>query len=570
MKRTNTRIIALLLAAMMLIGLFAGCANTSDDTPNDNPASVPAGTDGAPEASGSGQQAATMAKSVNVGLQADIASLDPYASSNVGSLHVMPEIFQTLFYAPSFGAPAAPSIGKSYTISDDYLSCEIEIFDYVVDSAGNKITTEDVAFSFETGKAAGNVKQLTQYYESYEIVDDTHIILHINTKALGVWEELFENTYIVDSETYDSKTFVTNPVGTGPYVVTEYTSGASLTLQYNENFWQTDEEYLNPVNAHNVETINYKIITENTQMAMALQTGDIDLACSITATDAHAYFLDDSSYTVLAHGTNLFVNQSFNMSGDSCVSNSLELRQAILYSYSVEDMISGILSGDAERCYTWGGSMYGDFNEDWIGDYYEYDPDKAIAILDEAGYVDVNNDGYREQPDGSEINIRIMFETNDTKSRAAQYILNCMDAIGLKATITQYDAALYSTYKYDFSQWDMIIDNQANRAYLASIWSNYLRQGYAEWNGVDTTFIGLTDDTLQELVVTAGSVETNSQEAVDALHAYIKDNALIYGLWCETNYKVAQNGITGIYINSKMYPMVGACTYSEDYQSRNP
>lgn len=555
MKRSTIRILALLLAAVMLLGVFAGCSDSE-------PAVTEAGGEKATQPAASG-----MAKSVTVGIHADIPTLEPYATSSVGSLHVMPEIYQTLFYAPHFGEDATPNIGKSYTISDDYLSCEIEIFDYVVDSAGNKITAEDVKFSFDTGKAAGNIKQLNQYYESCEIIDDYHVLMTINTKALGVWEEMFEVTYIVDSEAYDEKAFATAPIATGPYVVKEYTSGSSLVLEYNEEFWQTDEAYLNPVCAHNVETINYRIITENAQMTMALESGDIDLASSITATDAHAYFLDNAKYTVLDHGTNLFVNQSFNMSDESAVGGSLALRQAILYSYNVEDMIAGILSGDAERCYTWGGTMYGDFNEAWIEDYYEYDPELSMKLLDEAGYVDVNGDGFREQPDGSALDIRIVLETNDTKNRAAQYVQSCMQQVGLKASITQYDAALYSTYKTDFSQWDMIIDNQANRAYLASIWSNYLRQGYSEWNGQKTTFIGLSSDELQALIEVAGNVETNSQEAVDAVHQYIKDNALVYGWWCAKNFKIGQSGITDIFINSKMYVLPGACTYASDYQS---
>lgn len=65
--------------------------------------------------------------------------------------------------------------------------------------------------------------------------------------------------------------------------------------------------------------------------------------------------------------------------------------------------------------------------------------DEANRLLDEAGYLDINNDGFRELPDGSEMNVLITPQYNKTRQplylRIAEVLKNNLEAVGVQTTL---------------------------------------------------------------------------------------------------------------------------------------
>ena len=66
----------------------------------------------------------------------------------------------------------------------------------------------------------------------------------------------------------------------------------------------------------------------------------------------------------------------------------------------------------------------------------EFDADKAAEMLDEAGYKDVDGDGYRELPDGSPMDLSVIpqysSKSMDMRNRIAEVIMNSLDKVGIK------------------------------------------------------------------------------------------------------------------------------------------
>ena len=66
----------------------------------------------------------------------------------------------------------------------------------------------------------------------------------------------------------------------------------------------------------------------------------------------------------------------------------------------------------------------------------EFDADKAAEMLDEAGYKDVDGDGYRELPDGSPMDLTVIpqysSKSMDMRNRIAEVIMNSLDKVGIK------------------------------------------------------------------------------------------------------------------------------------------
>ncbi len=560
MKMKKKKIIVLFLAVMMVCTIFAACDKTEPEaTTNDNDTTEKTTSEATEKATAAPEEVSAPSV-VNVGLPADVPSLDPFYGSSVGGNYVVPEIYQYLFSREVFSGEATPMIGKSIEVADDKLSCVITIFDNVYDSAGNHITAEDVVFSYETAFETGFFRDI-KILDTIEAIDEYTVKITVTSSVINSITGVISTIFIVDSEAYDADAFTTAPIGTGPYVVEEYVSGSNITLVKNENYWQTDEAMNHPFCQQNVDEINFKIILESAQMSIALETGDIDIAGNISSNDLN-FFADENGegldgYTVNSVNTNLFNNMAFNMSADSIMGDNLALRQAILYAIDAPSLVYGVLQSAGEPVYTWGCKLYSDYNPAWTTDgYYDYDVEKAKTLLAESGY------------NGEKI--RIILENVETRKKAAEIMQSYLLTVGIDSEINTYDSALFQTYKYSYDQWDIILDNQANNASLANMWANFFDINRQTWKDQGTTYNGLHDENLQVLIDAMMNPETNGRGTVDAVHNYLEDNAVAIGLWAGLNYQVAQDGVEAITLNEKLFLLPGACVYEDDYTSKNP
>lgn len=542
--------IALLLTLVMVMSMLAACGGGSDAS---------AAKDGAEEGKA---VVSTEPKVLNVGIPSDIASLGPYIGSNQGQLYTLyGTVYQYLFYRNEFAeGETHPMLGESYTESDGGLTVTVKLFENIKDSAGNAITAEDVVFSYETAEATGLYNKTFSMLDSVEALDEYTVEFKFNSTKLGNTIDQMCVVPVVDSEAYDDAAFLTAPIATGPYVVKEYVAGSYLTLEKNENYWQTDASQNHLDSSMNADTITFKVILETAQMAIALETGDIDMAAKIAYNEI-SFFTDKDGntldgYYIESYPSHLNTNLTFNLSGDSVLSDNLALRQAIAYAINNEELVQGVLNGAGSTISSWGTSVYADYNPKWDQeDYYDYNVEMAKQKLAEAGYKE------------GDVTVRLIFENNANRKKAAELIQAYLLEVGINTEICAYDAALYSNYRSDFSQWDLLLDNQANSTAMASMWSTFASYKYTVYNDVPVNIAGLHSDELEELVNRAVALDGHTEQDVDNLHYWMKDNVMIYGLWAEDVYMVAQDGVTDLATNSKLYAQANRCILADDYAS---
>ena len=86
--------------------------------------------------------------------------------------------------------------------------------------------------------------------------------------------------------------------------------------------------------------------------------------------------------------------------------SDIKLRQALAYGFDVEQMVKAFYHGLRERATT---SIPPVFKKYYTKDIkgFPYNPEKAKQLLDEAGYKNVNGDGYREDKNGKPFEVRI-------------------------------------------------------------------------------------------------------------------------------------------------------------------
>ena len=125
------------------------------------------------------------------------------------------------------------------------------------------------------------------------------------------------------------------------------------------------------------------------------------------------------------------------------------------------------------------------------------------------------------------------------------------------------EQALFSTYKNDKTVWDIMMDLKgASSGHIASTYSyNFAAENYAEGQGGVNFWI---DDGVYDLVSKVN--DDPSDENIQEMEQYLRDNAVIYALYGNSTINVAQGGITEIgFAGSTLEP--AANVYSDDYVS---
>jgi ABC-type transport system substrate-binding protein len=178
--------LTLLFFALVMTVSFCACGSLTTGTPSTAPAST-ASSDSASSGDNASPTASGRYPKVTVAIAADPAHLKPTNGNGYPTGRVYCEIYEALFDYDNQGN-LVPSIGKSITIKDEK-HYDVAIYDCVYDSAGNKITADDVVYSIKwlikEGEAFKyelfqDVVKVDDYTVEFVSVSYTHLTLPTN------------------------------------------------------------------------------------------------------------------------------------------------------------------------------------------------------------------------------------------------------------------------------------------------------------------------------------------------------------------------------------------------------
>ncbi len=568
-----------LLAALLATAMLAGCGgsskpasgtdsgNTSTSTGTEATAAAePAKTADVTPTGGSveGTPATEQLDQVVVAINSASTDASPYAMNTPSRANTKEPLYATLFYiAPGhFIEDIQPYIGKTVTQVDDY-TWDIEIFDNVTDSKGNKITAQDVLWSYEYSFRNQEFLVYGTDVESFTVVDDTHLQLKTTKTIPGVIEKLLCNSAmtIVNQEWYENAPDdekQNNPATTGRYMVEKNVSGSEIVLVANDDYWQKDETMLPDVAKANVKRIILKVITEDSMRAIALENKEVDVA-RITATNLHRFYENGAAkegYNVYMGITNPILHSvwmNMDPNGPSKFAHDLNLRKAALYALNAEDFMlaSGNTFDTATVTHASTSPHSAGYQAKWDDpsyDYFNYDPEKAKEYLHEAGYKD------------GEVEIKVLMSISLYSDSQQAVVIAGLEEAGFKVNLLAVDQALFLNYRFENDQWDMIFDVKLSGDNAVTGWDNlYNPVGYSNGSVCFTH-----DDKLVELLQAA--VKDASDANVEAFNAYLTDNAIQKGLFEGMTMCVAQDGILEMNISNATFNPQGS-TYAADFVS---
>ena len=547
-----TKWLSFILAIAMLASLLTACSS-GDDGPVSSGGGSSAGEVSNP---GAGQEnvggvsvdeagASVQKDVINIGIEADVTDWAPWGSGDVGRNAALWGIYQPLLDFNN--GEYIPVLLKSYEFSEDGLEFYGVLWDNIHDSDGNPFTAEDVAF---------NVEYAGEIYTDFKVMikeviptGDTTFTIELyqplqvaELKALCTWNFVTEEAYHASGDQMHSW-----PVGTGPYVLSEHTSGYMFTFKKNENFWMTGDQIAQARDMANADTINWYIISESAQRTVALEQGTIDMCGSISSQDL-AKFDNKNGYQLFSYPNNLSMVLFPNCDASSPCSD-VNLRRAICYAINNEAVLTSVYGGNGTVMFSQVPGWADGVNPEWAGteSYYNYNPETAASYLAQSSY--------------NKETLRILCASDEKSTNTAQLVQAFLGQIGINAEVNPYESSTFTSYLALADKWDIVVMTRpcGTGFYAPTLFSDFSYERFP-WGG---TINFAMDDDLQDMIDTCMTVETSTQENIDALEQYIRDNCYVMGLVNIQSYVVVPDTVSDICLSVRKTLMPGGCVYTE-------
>ncbi|ABX06137.1 peptide ABC transporter substrate-binding protein [Herpetosiphon sp.] len=309
---------------------------------------------------------------------------------------------------------------------------------------GTPITAADFVFAAELYQDPG-IKNASRFVldrtEKYEAKDEKTLVWYA---APGYTDATYflntfgpEPKHVLEGEdpaTIGGSDYASKPLAYGPYKIAENTPQESTKLVANETYWKKGFPL--------VGNVTFKYLTSEDQVLQQLESGEIDVVGSIGLTLANAPKLDELEAAGVLKGqyvpATVWEHMDFGVErndGQPSVFADVKLRQAVAYAVNRKQIIDNVLFGKTVVMNTFLPADHWAYPPNGEGlEAYEYDVEKAKALLAEAGWV-AGADGILEK-DGTKLTIQFYTtENNQTREAVAQLIQEDLKAVGIDVTL---------------------------------------------------------------------------------------------------------------------------------------
>lgn len=334
-------------------------------------------------------------------------------------------------------------LATDYKISDDKLKWTVTIRDDVKFTDGEKLTAEDVAFTYETTKKSSTEVDLTMIKEVKAIDDKT--VQFTLTRPMSTFVEKLGVCGIVPKHAYDDN-FKDNPIGSGPYKFVQWDKGQQVIAQVNEDYYGEKA---------NIQKLTMVFLDTDAAYA-AVKSGDVDMA-SINGDLAKeevkgTKILDIPSietYGVefpMVKNTGEKTDSGYEIGND--VTSDEAIRKALNTAVDRQGMVDGVLNGYGTVSTT-GLEKMPWLNKDTVLDESEYNNmDEAKKILSDGGWKDSDNDGILEK-DNTKASFKLLYTSGNYRQELGLEFQKMAKELGIEITLEErtWDTILEDIHK---------------------------------------------------------------------------------------------------------------------------
>jgi peptide/nickel transport system substrate-binding protein len=395
-RRPTTRALAASAAALTAVTLSACASSERADSGNDAAQEPTGGT-------------------LVFGAPGDPAMFDPAFATDGESFRITRQIYDGLLTTKAGSADIEPALAEDYEVSEDGLEYTFMLRDGVTFTDGTAFDAEAVCANFERwynfeGLAASpaaseyyqnvfggfaSTPDVPSLYESCVASDETTAVVTISQVTSRFPAALTLPSFAMQSPTalekYDANNLSGNadaltypayalehPTGTGPFKLESWDRGnGEVTIVRNDDYWGEPAK---------LDEIIFRTISDGNARRQELEAGEIDGYDLVAPADYDA--LEEGGFQVLPRDPFNILYLGINGGNIAGVNANPALkdervRQAIAHAINREEIVTSLLPDGAEAAIEFVPPTVDGWTEDVPT--YDYDPEKAKALLEEAG-----------------------------------------------------------------------------------------------------------------------------------------------------------------------------------------
>ncbi len=406
---------------------------------------------------------------------ADATILNPILGSDSASSDIYAQLYPALIGQDPFTGELVAGFGslaEEINVSDDGLVYTFNLRDDMFWSDGEQVDANDFKYTYDA-VASDNVETVrkpnVEFIESIEVIDDFTVevtFTQVKCDAIGD-----VGLGILPSHLYaeDFSDIMTSPENEAPSVSAGPMEFQSWTRDDNTILVRNDDYVLG---APNLDGMIYRIVPDPGARLAQLQSGEVDITglqpeqVEVIEGDPNLNIFNafDDGYTYV--GLNL-ANPDNPQPGQDEDGNIIEqephpilsdqqVRLAMAHALDYQSIIDNVylsqgypIASNVLPAVSWA--------HDPSIEPYEYDPELAMQILEDAGYVDSDGDGVRETPDGDPLSLQLMTNAgNTTREDLGVLVQDQLGEVGIEIDFQAIDFGTMVGQMLD-QTYDMVI-----------------------------------------------------------------------------------------------------------------
>jgi peptide/nickel transport system substrate-binding protein len=347
------------------------------------------------------------------GLNSDLDCVDPQQTGSSVAALVSRNVLDSLV-GHTENNEFTPWLAESWEVSDDATSYTFSLRDGVTFSDGTPLDAEAVKFNldriFDPATKSNYARSLLGPLREVTAVDPTTVRVDFTAPYPSFLQGASLPFLGIESPTHLRSTNnaeCTTVVGSGPFVLDSYTKGVGFELSKRDDYdWGPG--YADHTGAAYLDTLNFRILPENSTRLGSLENGEVDAIASVPS--ANAPVVDEDPNLQLIKYENPGVNYGLFLNTQAAPFDDIKVRQAFQSSLNSPELVQSVFFGQLGAADNVLGPKTPYYDAS-VADTWGFDADKANSLLDEAGWTSKDADGFRTK-DGTRLTVRFPYDSS--------------------------------------------------------------------------------------------------------------------------------------------------------------
>jgi ABC-type dipeptide transport system, periplasmic component len=486
------RLLALVVGLAMVTTMLAGCgAKASDKPASDEPAGETTETSVTEEqvldaevaaivedgfiVKASNAEAKSSDNDLVIAIEGTVSSMDPGNISDTNAIAATRGVYETLVKFDK-DLNLVPALAESWEVSEDSLTYTFKLREGVKFSDGTDFNAAAVKANYDRVVDPENgLRQRSRFIVAQEdgtekarianidTPDDYTVIFTMSEAYSPFLNRLTQVCFVSPAAIEEfGNDIMNNPVGTGPFICTEWEEGSHIILERNDTYWGE---------APSVDSVTIKEVPEAGARTAMLKTGEADFVYPMPS-DQIADIQGTDDINVLVDDSNIMRYVTLNTTLPEL--QDVKVRQAMNHAIDQNAYVQVMYNGHASPATSVAPAIIVGYEEQTP---YEYDIEKAKALLAEAGFAD----GFK---------LTLWGDNSTQEIKGMTFVKQQLEQIGIEVEVLPMEPATVSS--------KIFVDQDEAE----------LQMWYVNWSASDLTMDGSTRSLLHSSMMPPTSANT--------------------------------------------------------------